>query len=256
MVVASEPGEAHPHVSTAIRDAFPDATVMTAGQAQDQLGYFYAPWAFPATPIYSVNHYTLNVSLALADENVAGHVANSQALGFGGQPQPLDPRAADYSRLDDPGAQVIVFPNPRGVSHDTAGVTVPFTVYTTSSRDGRTEPGTPTVDFGDGTSIEWRSGAYDYHTFPGPGTYDVTVSIPNGDDWTVSVTVEDEHHVYATGDYSDLGTSAADVSAAAVRERGAELAAAFGVDATAAAEAVANGEADVADAVAEPPSGD
>jgi len=207
VVIASKPGEAHSHVSAAIRDAYPHATVFTAGQAQDQLGYFYAPWAFPATAIYSVNHHYLNVSQTLADQTVDGHVLNSRRLGFEGRPQLLDPRAADYSRLFDPGVQVTVFPNVRTVSRDTDGVTVPVGVYTAGARAGTENAGTPVVDFGDGTTETWDGGTYGLHTFPDPGTYEVTARIPEGESWTACVTVEDEHHVHAEAAYPNLGTA-------------------------------------------------
>jgi hypothetical protein len=207
VVIASKPGEAHSHVSTAIRNAYPEATVFTAGQAQDQLGYFYAPWAFPATFIYSVNHHYLNVSQTLADQTVQGHVRNSRRLGFEGRPQALDPRAADYSRLFEPGVQVTVFPNRRAVAQDTDGVTVPVGVYTAGARADNVDAGTPVVDFGDGTTETWTDGTYGLHTFPEPGTYAVTARIPEAEPWTVHVTVEDEHHVHAEAAYPDLGTA-------------------------------------------------
>jgi hypothetical protein len=205
VVVASQPGEAFPPVTSAMRDTFPDAaTVAVAGQAQDQLGYFYAPWAFPAAVAFSVNHHIFNVSLALADAAITGHEANSLDLGLGAATRPADPTGRDPTRVFEPGIQVIVFPNAATESvPESNGISLPVAVFATDAREGGTQAGTPVVDFGDGTVVEWE-GTYGRHTFPGPGTYDVTARLLAHDlEWSMTVTIEDTRSVTASADYPE-----------------------------------------------------
>jgi hypothetical protein len=201
VAIASEPGEAFPHVSFAVRDAFPEAeTVMTAGQAQDQLGYYYAPWAFPTTFVYSADHHLFNVSQSLADQSIEAHGRNSRALGLGYAPQIADPTGNDLCRLAEAGVQVIVYPNALGTpAPDGDGITLPVGVYTEDARAGTEQAGTPVLDFDDGSApVRWN-GLYGTHTFPGPGTYDVTARLPDADEsWTLTVEIEDAHHVTAS----------------------------------------------------------
>ena len=217
-VVASEPGEAFPQVTEAIRGTFRDAeTVLVAGQAQDQLGYYYPAWVTPFTQVYSVNHLTFNTSTVLADENVAAHTANSEALGFGGEPQTMPPVDVDPCRAHEAGVQVIVYPNARDEPvPDVEGVPVPVGVYPEDARHhgelpedvGGESAGRPIVDFGDGTVEEFPptqgAGSYRYHAFPEPGTYEVTARLPDADaEWTQTVTVEDAHHLVEAASYPD-----------------------------------------------------
>lgn len=202
-VVASQPGEAFSHVTSAMRDSFPDATtVAIAGQAQDQLGYFYAPWAFPAAVAYSVNHDIFHVSLALADATITGHAANSTELGLGTATRPADPTGRDPTRIFDPGVQVIVFPNAATESvPESDGISLPVAVFANDAREGGAQAGTPVVDFGDGTVVEWDD-TYGRHVFPGPGEYTVTATLPEHDiEWSMTISIDDAWSVTATAEY-------------------------------------------------------
>jgi hypothetical protein len=205
VAIASEPGEAFPHVSSAIRDTVEGAeTVMTAGQAQDQLGYYYEPWALPFTFVYSVNHYLFNVGPTLAEENVQAHAANAALLGFETVPTPADPVGVDLTRTREAGVQVVPFPNPLGVedpSPEGDPVTVPVGVFTEDARLGDEEDGEVHLDFGDGTPTETRVDRWGTHTFPEPGTYDLQATMPSADaSWSITVHVEGPHDVHATWD--------------------------------------------------------
>lgn len=211
-VVASEPGEAFSHVTSAVRDSFPDAaTVAVAGQAQDQLGYYYAPWAFPAAVAHSVNHDIFHVSLALADETIGAHAANSTALGLGTATRPADPTGRDPTRVFEPGIQVVIFPNAATETvPESDGVSLPVAVFPRDAREGDENAGTPVVDFGDGTVEAW-DGQYGRHVFPGPGEYEVTAELPDHDvAWSMRVTVEDARTVTATADYPEHAPTAID----------------------------------------------
>jgi hypothetical protein len=223
VVIAGEPGEAFPHVSSAIRAKFAGAdAVFIVAQALDQLGYYYDPHALPFTPVYSADHHIFNVSLLLAEANVQAEAVLATALGFTAAPGVADPTGNDLARMEHAGVQTMVFPNPLSVAPPmTAGteITLPYAVLTDSSRmhEGDFVGGTPltgqgldpaqgpvTVDFGDGAAPTVTPGTstntYGFHTFPGPGHYEV-VAMMGAERWTLHVDVDGFYDVTEAADY-------------------------------------------------------
>ena len=174
----SEPGEAFPEVSTALRDAFPDAAgVHIVGMGQDQLGYYYPPEDYPASELNPSDFILFNVSGALADESVDAAALDARELGFAGTPgHPMmddeDPQAFFHA-----GTQF--FPS----LDEAASPTREFLVEGKTS-EAPVLPGSPDhsvsaigVSFGDGTSAVAHGETRLTHTFPKPGTYTVTTRV-------------------------------------------------------------------------------
>jgi len=195
VVYATEPGEAFPEVSTAIRRAFGAPDVRVIGMAQDQLGYYYPPETVPWTVINNSDHHIYNASLLLGEVNVAAHEANAVLLGF--RPSPTH----ETSQIDHPEALrrvgVQFFPIPR----EQAGRTFVFDTRWSASVLGERSMGvlgpgaSPTEiawSFGDGHTEVTHDGLIS-HTFPGPGAYVVNASVvgPTGSSgWVQKVIVD------------------------------------------------------------------
>ncbi len=186
IVYATEPCEAFPEVSTAIRKAFGGADVRIIGMAQDQLGYYYPPESYPFTFTNPTDHHIYNASLLLGEINVAAHVLNANALGFDATP------SHETIEFDDPlstlEAGVQWFPNRR----ESGDAVFEITAYTSEPAYTDIPNGVTldTLDTLDGlgacpTTITWSFGGETSggcgqivpHTFAGPGTYEVTASI-------------------------------------------------------------------------------
>ncbi len=83
VVYATQPGEAFPEVSTSIRTVYGRGNdVRIVGMAQDQLGYYYPPEAYPFTFTNPSDHHIYNSSLLLGEINVNAHALNAASLGF------------------------------------------------------------------------------------------------------------------------------------------------------------------------------
>jgi hypothetical protein len=177
-VWSSEPGEAFPEVSDAIRGSIRGASgVNVVGMSQDQLGYFYPPEDYPASEINPSDFILFNVSPALADQTVAAAAENANQIGFRGVPQ--HPTADDENphAYLEPGTQF--WP---GVV-ESADPTVELLGDAKASQSP-TAPGQPphtvsaiTWDFGDGTTGTSATDDRITHTFPGPGAYTVTSTV-------------------------------------------------------------------------------
>ncbi|GAC1526190.1 MAG: hypothetical protein NVS2B6_13620 [Thermoleophilaceae bacterium] len=221
IAVASEPGEAFPHVSFAVRRVLSGAqAVFTAGQAQDQLGYYYEPWAFPTTFIYSADHNIFHASMALAEANAQVQVPNGTQLGFAVTPSAIDPTGNDFSRVAHPGVQVWGYPQ-AAEAGQVGGATIWIGVYRAPARCSGApglcspDPGDATVDFGDGsppaTAGSSSGGGFDpavdiEHTFPHPGDYEVKATLRSGETWTSTVHVKSATVVTNTAHYPSQGT--------------------------------------------------
>ena len=178
-VWASEPGEAFPEVSTAIRDTVRGAReVHVVGMAQDQLGYYYPPEDYPASELNPSDFILFNVSPSLADENVAGIAAAATSIGFTAVPQ--------HPRMDDQDPQAFFHAGTQFWPSRVEGAdpAVDFLVEGKASQ-APDVPGQPahgvsaaSVDFGDGSAPATVTGEQRIsHTFPGPGRYTVSVSV-------------------------------------------------------------------------------
>jgi hypothetical protein len=183
VVYATQPGEGFPEVSTGIRKAFGGIDVRIVGMAQDQLGYYYPPETYPFTFTNPTDHHIYNASLLLGEVNVQAHALNASALGLNAMPN------HETNQFDDPlstlEAGMQWFPDRReGVSP-----TFELTAYTSEAAYTDLVPAVTLDNLGEGgecpKAITWSFGAtksdggcgyVQTHTFPGPGTYEVTAT--------------------------------------------------------------------------------
>ncbi|MCU1593180.1 MAG: hypothetical protein JWO12_572 [Frankiales bacterium] len=212
VAVASEPGEAFPHVTEAIRDVLKGAaSTFVVGNAQDQLGYYFEEWAHPQTLYYSADHYLYNLGPTLAQQNIQAQVLNGHALGFAVDETAASLTAAagnDHLRyLKKAGIQVWAYP--QGLRDPLKGWQIPLGIYWNHARgseygvpgaevpSGRpvvTFDGRPVVVNGDDTQfatvVVRCAGDYRLHaSLPGTtATWDAVVHVRSGQDVTNTVT--------------------------------------------------------------------
>ena len=203
LAYVSEPGEAFPQVHEAIEGATTGADgVFVVGMAQDQLGYFFPAWAYPATFYYSADHYLYNTSPLMADQDVTASLSALRGAGFAAQPaQPLLPGAYDFGRTAQPGVQDMVFPRSGSApfTTDVQCFTDPARLQSDIENPGGGVPSPDvighfhpavdpcTLDFGDGSPhFTGRYPALATHTWTRPGTYQVITTARDGDGNTVS----------------------------------------------------------------------
>jgi hypothetical protein len=199
----SEPGEAFPEVSKAIRDSIVGAdAVHVVGMAQDQLGYYWPPEEAPATTVTNdSDHLQYNSSVLLGELSTQAAREDATALGFTAVVVHQPPMQNDPTARTKPGVQFFA------VAPGLNGLTLTVDSAVNPSQDGtplviRSNPdgshGPITFDWGDGsTSYGGSPGGdgrgRDTHSYAAPGTYTVvgTVSDTNGGTrtWQQSVTV-------------------------------------------------------------------
>jgi hypothetical protein len=207
MAVASEPGEAFPHVSFAIRNQALSgaAAVFTPGNAQDQLGYYFEPYAFVPSIYYSADHYIFNIGFTLSTQNIEADYLNGQALGFAGQlatSQYTDALNNDYLRYFlKGGVQVMAFPRGAGeLAPPGPGITIPIGIQFNHARGSESQclpqigilcsPGVPGAEINTGPAVvtidghnvpytvTGNGGSYALVTFPCPGDYTMSATLP------------------------------------------------------------------------------
>ncbi|MDQ1697728.1 MAG: hypothetical protein QOJ03_3081 [Frankiaceae bacterium] len=179
----SEPGEAFPEVSRAIRDGIDGASaVHVIGMAQDQIGYYFPPEEAPATTITNdSDHLQYNSSLALADISVNAAATVAAGLGFSAayvHPQPMQRDSAARSK---PGVQFFaVAPGLSGLDLTVDSAVNP--AQDGSPLDTHGQRGAITFGWGDGTTSyggsttgEGRGRAT--HAYARAGTYTITASV-------------------------------------------------------------------------------
>jgi hypothetical protein len=187
----SEPGEAFPEVSEAIRDAIGARQVRLIGMGQDQLGYYFPPEDATFTTFPNEgDHLIYNSSLALADETVTGSMLAAQALGFDVTPAHPIIGMEDPVARTKPGVQF--FP----VERFSRSHTVKFVGVSNRALNDQTEGGLSiTWDFGDGTVLP-NGGGVVTHTYQTGGVYDVTASVTDEEgrsrSWTQTVYVGED----------------------------------------------------------------
>ncbi|GAC1445448.1 MAG: hypothetical protein NVS3B26_23900 [Mycobacteriales bacterium] len=149
VAIASEPGEAFPHVTAAIREVLAGAaSTFVIGNAQDQLGYYYEEWAYPQSFYYSADHYLYNVGPTLAQQNIQAEVLNGRALGFAvAETAESLTAATGNDQLRYPlKAGIQVWGYPHGLHDIVTGLTIPIGVYWNSARGS--QAGVPGAEVG------------------------------------------------------------------------------------------------------------
>ena len=184
IAVASEPGEAFPHVTQAIREVLKGAAAtFVVGNAQDQLGYYYEEWAFPQTLYYSADHYLYNVGPTLAQQNIQAEVVNGLALGFGVNETVASITAvAGNDHLRYPfKAGIQVWGYPQGLRDPLHGLTIALGVYWNDARGN--EYGVPGAELHTGNPVVTVNGRRVAVT--GDKTQFVTVTLRCAGDYAV-----------------------------------------------------------------------
>jgi hypothetical protein len=199
----SEPGEAFPEVSKAIRDSIQGASaVHVVGMAQDQLGYYWPPEEGPATTVTNdSDHLQYNSSVLLGEFTIQAARDDATALGFSTTVVHQAPMQTDPLARTKPGVQFFaVAPGLNGLT-----LTVDSAVNTAENGPALvigTNPGgskgSIAYSWGDGTTSYGGSPGgggrgRDTHDYSAPGTYTVvgTVTDANGGtrSWQQTVTV-------------------------------------------------------------------
>jgi hypothetical protein len=179
----SEPGEAFPEVSKAIRDGIQGASaVHVVGMAQDQVGYYFPPEETPATTVDNdSDHLQYNSSLTLADVNVQSAAAIATALGFTGTYVHPTPMQRDPDARSKPGVQFFA------VAPGLSGLHISIASAVNPAKDGapldtHDKRGAITFHWGDGTTSyggspggEGRGRAE--HTYADSGVYTITGTV-------------------------------------------------------------------------------
>jgi hypothetical protein len=185
----TNPGEAFPEINNAIRDGVSGArTVNPIGLAGDFLGYYYERADYTDEQFGSSDFEKYNVSADMPQSNLDMALENAQALGFSTSPQTIH-AVFDSDVVDRPGVQWY----PDEIESDST--TIQFYGASARSQNKLVEVDGPIAwDFGDGgTGSSANQERFD-HTFPGPGSYDVTATVTgtNGKtrSWTDTITID------------------------------------------------------------------
>jgi hypothetical protein len=178
----SEPGEAFPEVSRAIRAAIHGAdAVHVVGMAQDQLGYYFPPEMAPLTAEAMAqngsDHLEYNTSLTLADVDVNASATVANDLGFTAAYVHPTPMQGDPNATSKPGVQFFA------VAPGLSGLTLTVDSAVNPAQDGATLDtngglGAITFRWGDGTTSYGGSTNGDgrgraTHTYSRAGTYTI-----------------------------------------------------------------------------------
>lgn len=217
VALASQPGEAFPHVSVAMRNTIPGAkAVFITANAQDQLGYYFEAWALPGTFYYSADHYLFNVGPTFAQQQINGTMLAARDAGFTTAPTVSsleDAAANDYLRyFTKAGVQTWAYPRGQGdaaVPAETTGIPVFLGTYFASARGS--ENAFPGAEMATGDPIlavngkpVRYAGSFTPYTFPCAGDYTITASLPGtGATWKSVAHVRDATHVTNTAFYPD-----------------------------------------------------
>lgn len=200
VLVGSNPGEAFPEVNRAIRESIQGARQIHMAGLTDMLGYYYRRSDYNAQQIGSSNFNTYNVGPDLGQDNAIAAVEAASDLGY-------DTTAPTVAAQYDPDVErkpgVQWYPN----RTESANPTVNIYGAAARSQDKKTpEPSTIEWDFGDGKTATTEEGERFDHTFPGPGTYEVTATV-SGE--------HEEDHVIRTRTWTDTITIDPDLKATA-----------------------------------------
>ncbi len=190
VLYSTNPGEAFPEVNDAISDSVTNArSTNVVGMAGDMLGYYYQRGDYTDQQFGSSDFERFNVGPDLAQDNADLATANAAALGFATTPTPTVFAPHDATVEDKPGVQF--YPDQVESSDPT------INLYGSSAKS---QNGTVTVvgdiswDFDDGTTATTASKERFDHTFPGPGSYDVTATVTGSNaktrSWTQTIVID------------------------------------------------------------------
>jgi hypothetical protein len=200
----TNPGEAFPEINDAIRDSVQGArTVNPVGLAGDFLGYYYERADYTDEQFGSSDFETYNISEDMPQMNLDMARENAEELGFSTTDQTIHAEF-DSDVVDRPGIQWY----PDTVESDNP--TVNLYGATARSQDNAVQPDGPIEwDFGDGTTGTSANQDRFDHTFPGPGSYDVTATITGTNaktrSWTDTIMIDPPLKASATQVKRDSG---------------------------------------------------
>lgn len=187
LVYATNPGEAFPEVNRAIRESISGARQVNAVALTDMLGYYYVRSDYTEQQFGSSNFETYNVGEDFPQLNADKAREAAAELGFQTTPKTVHaPFDADVENR--PGLQW--YPD----QLESADPTI--NIYGTAARSqDELVPAPETIEwnFGDGTTATTDNGERFDHTFPGPGTYEVTATVTGSNSktrtWTDTITI-------------------------------------------------------------------
>ncbi len=166
----TNPGEAFPEINEAIRDGIQGPRYSNpVGLAGDFLGYYYEREDYTDEQFGSSDFERYNVSEDMPQMNLDMALENAEDLGFTTTPQTIHAEF-DSDIVDKPGIQW--YPD----AVETDNLTVNIYGSTARSQNTLVQAGSIEWDFGDGTTDTTENQDRFDHTFPGPGTYDVTAT--------------------------------------------------------------------------------
>jgi len=188
VIYSTNPGEAFAEVNDAIRDSIQGAKAANVvGLAGDFLGYYYVREDYTEQQFGSSNFETYNVGPAFPQLNADKARENAAALGFETTPKTVH-AVFDSDVVDRPGVQW--YPDELESSDPT------INMYAGAQRSqDETVPAPTSIhwDFGDGSEEDRPNGERFNHTFPGPGSYEVTASVVGSNtktrSWTETVKI-------------------------------------------------------------------
>lgn len=188
VIYSTNPGEAFAEVNFAIRDSISGARhANTIGLAGDFLGYYYIREDYTEQQFGSSNFPKYNVGPDLPQMNADIARENAAELGFDTTPQTVHaPHDTDVENR--PGLQW--YPD----RTESADPTINIYGTATASQDELVEaPETIEWDFDDGSSATTDNNERFDHTFPGPGTYQVTATVTGSNSktrtWSDTITI-------------------------------------------------------------------
>lgn len=190
VLYSTNPGEAFPEVNDAISDSVTGArSTNVVGMAGDMLGYYYQRGDYTDQQFGSSDFERFNVGPDLAQDNADLGTANAAALGFSTTPTGTVFAPHDATVVDKPGVQF--YPD----QVETADPTVNLYGSAGKSQNGAvTVVGPIAWDFGDGTTGTSANQERFNHTFPGPGSYDVTATVTGSNaktrSWTQTIVID------------------------------------------------------------------
>ena len=190
LLYSTNPGEAFPEVNEAIADSVTDArSANVVGMAGDMLGYYYQRGDYTDQQFGSSDFKRFNVGPDLAQDNADLATANADALGFSTTTTGTVFAAHDDTVVNKPGVQF--YPD----QVESSDPTINLYGSSTNSQNGAVSVVGPIAwDFDDGTTGTTASKERFDHTFPGPGTYDVTATVTGSNaatrSWSETITID------------------------------------------------------------------